>query len=320
VVSSSRAVTVLLVRLHLKGKVSNIMNLDPIIRAVQTFVGVESDGDPGKITWKAIYAKLTGKAWADPESDTDPIIRAVQTFVGVDSDGDPGQNTWKAIYAKLTGKTWADPEPAPVPEVPGIEGFPQAAVSMILEAEGIDQPAKWPGGESGISLGYGCDIGADPKSLEYWRGILSDEQINRLAVAKGKTGNAAAAIARQFSDIRVSRDDALRVFMSHTLPIEIALTRKTYPGIDLLPPTVLGAMTSIVYNRGADLSGDRRSEMREIKDVITQFANTPPERRDVKATLNKIAGLIQNMKRLWGNDQRGLLIRRDAEAKLVRDT
>ena len=32
------------------------MNLDPIIRAVQTFVGVESDGDPGQLTWKAIYA------------------------------------------------------------------------------------------------------------------------------------------------------------------------------------------------------------------------------------------------------------------------
>ena len=60
--------------------------------------------------------------------------------------------------------------------------------------------------------------------------------------------------------------------------------------------------------------------MREIKDVITQFANTPPDRRDVKATLDKIADLIQRMKRLWDNTQRGLLIRRDAEAKLIRDT
>ncbi len=229
---------------------------DPIIRAIQTFVGVKPDGSPGQITWKAIYVKLTGKAWPDLQPATDPLIRAVQTFVGVD----------------------------------------------------------------GISLGYGCDIGADPKSLEYWRGVLTDDQINRLAAAKGKTGGAAADIARQFSDINVSKADALTVFMKSSLPPEIALTRKTYPGIDLLPPTVLGAMTSIVYNRGADLSGDRRSEMREIKDVITQFANTPPERRDVRATLEKIAGLIQHMKRLWGNNQRGLLIRRDAEAKLIRDT
>jgi len=60
--------------------------------------------------------------------------------------------------------------------------------------------------------------------------------------------------------------------------------------------------------------------MREIRDVITQFADTPPERRDVKATLDSIADLIEHMKRLWDNSQRGLLIRRDAEANLVRDT
>jgi GH24 family phage-related lysozyme (muramidase) len=251
----------------------------------------------------------------------DPIIRAVQTFVGVEADGSAGQITWKAIYAKLTGKAWADPGPAPAPDIPGIEGFPQEAVSIILEAEGIDQPGKWPQGESGITLGYGCDIGADPKSLEYWRGILTDEQMNRLAAAKGKTGRAAADIARQFSDIKVSKADALAVFMKKTLPLEIALTRKTYPGIELLPPTVLGAMTSIVYNRGSALNGERRSEMREIKDVITQFTNTPPERRDVKATLEKIADLIQAMKRLWrGKGLDGLLTRRDAEAKLIRDT
>ena len=254
---------------------------------------------------------------------TDPIIRAVQTFVGVKPDGAAGQITWKAIYAKLTGKAWVDPEPAPVPDIPGVEGFPQEAVSIILEAEGIDQPSKFPGGESGISLGYGCDIGADPKSLEYWRGILTDEQMNRLAAAKGKMGGAAADIARQFSDINVSKADALTVFMKKTLPLEIALTRKTYPGIELLPPTVLGAMTSIVYNRGPDLDPARpsRSEMREIKEVITQFANTPPENRDVKATLEKIADQIQAMKRLWvGKGLDGLLTRRDAEARLVRDT
>src|SRR5262249_42753580 len=198
------------------------MNLDRIIRAVQTFVGVEPDGSAGEITWRAIYAKLTYEACPGPEPDTvDLIVRAVQASVGVDSDGDPGPNTWKAIYAKLTGKAWADPELAPAPDIAGIEGFPQEAVSIILEAEGIDQPAKWPGGDSGITLGYGCDIGADPKSLEYWRGILSDDQINRLAVAKGKTGDAAAAIARQFSDIKVNKADALTVFMNKTLPIEI---------------------------------------------------------------------------------------------------
>jgi peptidoglycan L-alanyl-D-glutamate endopeptidase CwlK len=34
------------------------MNLDPIIRAVQTAVGVASDGRPGTDTWTAIYKKV----------------------------------------------------------------------------------------------------------------------------------------------------------------------------------------------------------------------------------------------------------------------
>ena len=250
----------------------------------------------------------------------DRIIRAVQTLVGVNPDGDPGQITWKAIYAKLAGKAWADPKPVPMPGMPGVEGFPKEAVSLILEAEGVDQAGEWPGGGSGITIGYGCDIGADPASLEFWRGILTDAQMKRLATAKGKTGAAAKNMAKQFSDIRASKADSLAVFMKTSLPLEIALTRKTYPGIELLPPTVLGAMTSIVYNRGSALNGDRRSEMREIREVITQFANTPLERRDVKTTLEKIASLIQCMKRLWGESQRGLLLRRDAEAKLIRDT
>ena len=80
----------------------------------------------------------------NPDPITDPLIRAVQTFVGVKPDGSPGPITWKAIYAKLTGKAWVAPEPAPGPDIPGIEGFPQEAVSMILEAEGIDQPRSVP--------------------------------------------------------------------------------------------------------------------------------------------------------------------------------
>jgi len=41
----------------------------------------------------------------------------------------------------------------------------------------------------------------------------------------------------------------------------------------------------------------------------------------VRAALDKIADLIQHMKRLWqGQGLDGLLRRRDAEAKLVRDT
>jgi hypothetical protein len=78
--------------------------------------------------------------------------------------------------------------------------IPQKAIDLILEAEGIDQPGRWPGGGSGITLGYGCDIGADPKSLDFWTGILSDDEIALLRTARGITGRGAAQIQTRFHD------------------------------------------------------------------------------------------------------------------------
>lgn len=193
--------------------------------------------------------------------------------------------------------------------------FPQKAIDLILDAEGIDQPGKWPGGGSGITLGYGCDIGADPASLEFWRGILSNEQMELLATAKGKTGRAAAQIQTRFAGIKIGKEAALKVFMETSLPREIELTKKVYPGIDKLPEEVLGAMTSIVYNRGADLSGPRRTEMLAIRGIIQGFC---ANNFDEASALKKIAALIRSMKRLWqGQGLDGLLKRREVEARLV---
>lgn len=200
--------------------------------------------------------------------------------------------------------------------------IPQKAIDLILEEEGIDQPSRWPGGGSGITLGYGCDIGADPASLEYWRGILTDAEIATLAPARGLTGRAAAQIRTRFAGIHVTREQALKVFLERNLPPEIALTLHAFPGIELLPPEVLGAMVSLVFNRGAafsdspgDPNHDRRREMRAIRDLIAAHAKTPMPPNTVLAA---IAGQFRAMKRLWiGKGLDGLLARRDAEAALV---
>lgn len=200
------------------------------------------------------------------------------------------------------------------------------AVNLILEEEGIDQPGRWPGGGSGITLGYGCDIGADPASLEFWRGILPDDAISRLSRAKGITGRAAAQIQTRFSDIHVTHQEALDVFTRQSLPREISLTLKTYPGIELLPPAFLGAMVSVTYNRGSDLDwdrgdGDRREELRQIFLEIKAFASLPVEDQDaerVKLAAANIAHQIRSMKRLWaGKGLDGLIFRREAEAKMI---
>lgn len=197
--------------------------------------------------------------------------------------------------------------------------IPQKAIDLILESEGIDQPYKWPGGGSGITLGYGCDIGADPKSLDFWIGILTNDQIKLLSQAKGLTGRAAAQIQTRFIAIKVTKEQSLNVFTKTSLPREINLTLKTFPGIEVMPDVVLGALVSLVYNRGTDVTGDRRHEMKIIQEILGEFQTfTPEQRSSVKDEyIRKIALQFRKMKRLWfGQGLDGLLRRRDAEADL----
>lgn len=200
--------------------------------------------------------------------------------------------------------------------------IPQKAIELVLESEGIDQPYKWPGGGSGITLGYGCDIGADPASLVFWEKILLPTEIQLLSQAKGITGRAAAQIQTRFRGIEITEKQALSVFMEQSLPHEIALTLKAFPGVELMPPEVLGAMVSLVYNRGTSIDGDRRREMRIIHEILAEFQTFDSLDRAACQTeyITKIARQFRLMKRLWvGQGLDGLLTRRDAEADLVLD-
>lgn len=199
--------------------------------------------------------------------------------------------------------------------------IPPKAIDLILEEEGVDQPGRWPGGGSGITLGYGCDIGADPASLSLWAGVLTDEQIVRLQAAKGITGRAAAQIQTRFNDIKVTEAQARDVFLRQTLPREERATLAGFPGSEKLPSLVFGALVSLVYNRGTSLDGDRRREMKAIHDAIIN-SDRNEEREDPQLRKNNllrfIAAQLRAMKRIWvGQGLDGLLRRRDAEADLV---
>lgn len=188
--------------------------------------------------------------------------------------------------------------------------IPSEAIQAILEAEGVDQPYAWPGGGSGITLGYGYDIGAGDYRASFvndWGQFLNADQMRRLSTAFGITGEKARAMARQFRDIRIKRDDAHKVFINATLPKYEGQTKKAFPGIENLPALVFGALVSLVFNRGAAMEGDRRREMKEIRDKCIPA-------RDLKC----IAKNLRSMKRLWqGQGLDGLLKRRETEAQLV---
>lgn len=186
--------------------------------------------------------------------------------------------------------------------------FSEKALQLILDAEGLNQPGKWPGASSGITIGMGYDLGyvtVDQFETD-WHGVLTGPQLTTLKTAIGLIGIKAKNRAAQYANVRIKRADAEKVFTERTIPAQAFKTAQAFPGLDKLPLDAQGALVSLVYNRGTSMVGDRRKEMRAIRDAVP------------KGDLQEIAKQIRAMKRLWaGQGLDGLLKRRDAEAALV---
>jgi hypothetical protein len=180
----------------------------------------------------------------------------------------------------------------------------------------LKNPA-WPEGQSGVTIGVGYDLGYVNKSefSEDWKD-LPKEIFDRLYKVVGIKGYNAKNLIRGLKDITIPWDLALKVFNNKTVTKFYNLTKQTFPNFDNLPEDAKGGLVSLVFNRGAALEGDRRREMKLIRDGMKLVSNY-----DQKA-LTFIANQIRNMKRIWigGSIEKGMSRRRDAEAKLIEDS
>jgi hypothetical protein len=172
----------------------------------------------------------------------------------------------------------------------------------------------WPEGQSGVTIGIGYDLGYVNKAefSEDWKD-LPKEIFDRLYKVVGIKGYNAKNLIRGLRDIVIPWDLALKVFNNKTVTKFYNLTRETFPNFDNLPEDAKGGLVSLVFNRGNALEGDRRREMKLIRDGMKLVSNY-----DQKA-LTFIANQIRNMKRIWigGSIEKGMSRRRDAEAKLI---
>jgi GH24 family phage-related lysozyme (muramidase) len=223
---------------------------------------------------------------------------------------------WRFINATGEGTFVSNGAPAAngLPNTGGIGSIPREAIEFIIDEEGMDQPWKFPGGDSGVTLGHGYDLGAGTESktgmVDDWKQWLSGSELDRLSVAIGKTGPAAKALCPQFRGINISIEAADEVFFRCTVPKYYEKMRSAFPNADKLPGAAQGALLSLVFNRGTSLKGPRRTEMSNIAKLLEK--NDPPY--DLKA----IAKEIRDMKRLWiGKGLNGLITRREREARLV---
>ena len=174
------------------------------------------------------------------------------------------------------------------------------------------QAPIWAGGESGVTIGMGYDLGfnSDKQFMADWSGAINLNFINALRPTIGIKGIQAKAMLKgEILNVRIPYNTAYEVFVKSSLPRYYAMTKKIYPNMDLLNDDTKGALVSVVYNRGNKLEGDSRAEMRAIVDLIA------------KQDYEGIAEQIEKSKRLWeGKGLDGLVTRRESEADLVRDS
>ena len=175
----------------------------------------------------------------------------------------------------------------------------------------------WPGEQSGVTIGIGYDLGYVNKTefSEDWKD-LPKEIFDRLYKVVGIKGYTAKNLIRGLKDITIPWDLALKVFNNKTVTKFYNLTQQTFPNFDNLPEDAKGGLVSLVFNRGAALEGDRRREMKLIRDGMKLVSTY-----DQKA-LSFIANQIRNMKRIWigGSIEKGMSRRRDAEAKIIEES
>ncbi|HVE56947.1 MAG TPA: hypothetical protein VNB22_08960 [Pyrinomonadaceae bacterium] len=255
-------------------------------------------------------------------------IKMLQKKLGLNDDGVIGSITLSRLEPIVdeylaAKKSGTKPEHVETPTTP-----PAATVfSMIVSKRSLDkiveyeisseeiynkkyQKPIYPGGDSGVTIGIGYDVGFNTKTQidADWRGKISDADLELLKTAAGAKGENAKNLIAGLKSVTVPFAAAREVFYVSTLPRYAKSTRGIYPGVEHLPADAQGALLSLIYNRGTSLTGDRRKEMNAIVALVAA------------KDLDGIAAQIIAMKRLWDKTKLpGLHARRDDEAKLVKN-
>lgn len=200
----------------------------------------------------------------------------------------------------------------------------ERATSLIIASEvsGVSQYRErfhkptWPGGSSGVTIGIGYDLGfVNIKEFRSdWGTYLPRADFALLSECCGVHSQRARTVLQSVARVDIPWPVANRQYQEQVQPRRIGETESVLRNCELLSPDSLGALVSLVYNRGAagflvaeakDPSG-RFREMRNIRSLMEakQFRDIPPQ--------------LLAMRRLWERTPggEGLVLRRELEAQL----
>jgi hypothetical protein len=202
---------------------------ETFVKSAQSFLGLESDGKDGKITWSAIIKALGITSIEKPANSNLAISeKAFDLILEYEVGG--GKNYYNKY---LQRPTW-----------------PQGASGVT------------------IGIGYDLGYNTATQFEKNWKGLLSESDHNALSKVLGIKGASAKKYVSGLSGINVPWDSALVVFQKNTLPRFIKDTLQAFPKADQLHPDAFGALVSIVFNRGSSTIGDSRKEMFNLKSLV----------------------------------------------------
>ncbi len=177
--------------------------------------------------------------------------------------------------------------------------------------ERMYQRPQWPGYASGVTIGFGYDLGYTSKEQiqKDWAGILGPKEMTALLRVQGVTGDSAKYLASQIkNEVFISWDTAKIVFERATLPNWSRTTAEAYVlGRGELPPDCNGALIGNTFNRGAKLSPEGKT--RE-KWLIAEAIR--------KRNWSAVPALFREQRKYWPGTSgpNGLQTRRSEEAEL----
>jgi len=243
----------------------------------------------------------------DPDGDfgpgTENAVKELQAAHGIPQTGIIDAVTWQTLLQL----------PEPSPDIPSraVAFIGREEVGSRSQYDKLAVRPTWPGGDSGVTIGVGYDLGYQSRFEVDWSGKLSLDQITALKKWVGVKGKEASAGPGVLHDITIPWMAAWAVFIQQTLPSEITSTRQAFLQSAAMPRLCFGVLVSLVYNRGTAMndSPDKpgsRKEMRDIRDAVTA------------GRFEQIPAALRAMKRLWPEGN-GLRDRREREALLFEE-
>jgi GH24 family phage-related lysozyme (muramidase) len=254
-------------------------------------------------------AFAAGPGQAQPSTDFDALLAqaasdtALLAGARADREGRVAAQATRAITPHVTPSNRKISEDA-------IKLIILFEVSSAATYSRLYRRPTWPAGQSGVTIGVGYDLGYATREWlrEDWGGHLPTTTIATLSQVCGITGPAAQSALAKVAHVDIGWPTAEAQFRSQTLPRYVGQTVKVLPNAASLSDDSLGAMVSLVYNRGASFhkDGPRYREMRDI------FLNMEGK------VFTKVPDDLTRMERLWKGKpaSRGLITRRQLEAVL----